>query len=265
MGSLLVFADLHGNAEDFCQLRRIFQCRRQRDPGAQLVLLGDLVHGPDARAGQDFPSLYGYPDRSWEVVQGVLELQRDHPHAVHLVLGNHDWGHVGGPHTHRFHDDEVVFLERGLERSRRQALRALFGDALLLLVAPCGVLLAHGSPGDQLREMHQLESLSLEPAADDQAAQSLLGSILTSYGQRPEVSDALLATVSHELGLSLKVVIHGHDRDEEGWFAEHHNQLCPVIFGAPRENKRYLELDLARFYGSVEDLQEGHEIRRLYG
>jgi hypothetical protein len=30
---------------------------------------------------------------------------------VHFVLGNHDHGHVGGPHPRKFHADEVEALE----------------------------------------------------------------------------------------------------------------------------------------------------------
>ena len=57
---------------------------------------------------------------------------------------------------------------------------------------------------------------------------------------------------------------HGHDRDSNGWFVENGNQLCPVIFGAPRENKRYVLLDLSRRYQGVSELRDEEEIRRLY-
>jgi hypothetical protein len=60
-------------------------------------------------------------------------------------------------------------------------------------------------------------------------------------------------------------VAHGHDRDEAGSFTEGGNQVCPVLFGAPRGNKRYLRLDLAAAYRRVEELREGEEVRRLYG
>jgi hypothetical protein len=65
-------------------------------------------------------------------------------------------------------------------------------------------------------------------------------------------------------GCRVNLHIHGHERDESGYFTEYGNQICPVIFGAPRENKRYLLLDLAGTYRSFEDLREGLEIRRLY-
>ncbi len=59
-------------------------------------------------------------------------------------------------------------------------------------------------------------------------------------------------------------MIHGHDRDEEGWFTEGGNQLCPVLFGAPRQNKRFVVLDLSGHYRGIADIRDGVEILRLY-
>ena len=41
-------------------------------------------------------------------------------------------------------------------------------------------------------------------------------------------------------------------------------EICPVIFGAPRANKRFLLLNLAAHYSGVDALREGVEILRLY-
>jgi hypothetical protein len=79
-----------------------------------------------------------------------------------------------------------------------------------------------------------------------------------------EVTERLLRAVSRG-GPEVRLVIHGHDKDEAGYFTEGGNQICPVLFGAPRQNKRYLLLDLAGSYRRVEDLREGVEVRRLYG
>jgi len=61
------------------------------------------------------------------------------------------------------------------------------------------------------------------------------------------------------------MLLHGHDRDRGGWFVEGGNQGCPVLFGAPPAEKRFLRLDLAASYQSVDHLREGIEILRLYG
>lgn len=92
----------------------------------------------------------------------------------------------------------------------------------------------------------------------------MLRALLTAYGQTDDVTGAMLAAVSRRGGWDLRVVIHGHDRDEAGFFVEGETQLCPVIFGAPREAKRYVVLDLAGRYDGVTALRDGAEIRRLH-
>jgi hypothetical protein len=263
-GSLVVSTDLHGNGDDFRRLREIFLARAQRDPDAHWALLGDLVHGPSPQVRSREPELFDYADESYAIVEGVSALRARFPERVHLLLGNHDHGHVGGGHTSRFWSDEVLHLESTLEPAEQATLRALFEQALLVAAAPCGVLLAHGSPSDLLADLARLDGLELRAGANGPAGERLLASILESYGQPAEVSARMLAQVGARHGLELGLVVHGHDRDEEGWFVDDSNQLCPVLFGAPPANKRYLELDLGARYRGAADIRDGVELRRLY-
>jgi len=263
-GTLIVSTDLHGNGADFRRLREVFLGELHQDPAAHWVLLGDLVHGPNLRIRRSDPELFDYADESYPIVQGVAELRARYPDQVHLILGNHDHGHVGGPHTSKFHSDEVLYLESTLDESELAVLRGLFEEALLCAAAPCGVLLAHGSPSDLLSDLERLDALSLTPAENGPSGEKLLLSILQSYGQPGETSARMLKQVGTRHGLELGVVIHGHDKDEEGWFAESENQLCPVLFGAPPQNKRYLRLDLAARYRSTAEIRDGVELLRLH-
>lgn len=262
-GTLLVSTDLHGNGADFRALRSLFLSHLERDSHTHWVILGDVVHAPSEEAKRRRPRLYDYPDESLAIVQGILELQRTHSQQVHFVLGNHDFGHIGGPHTGKFHTDEVENLEAQLDAEGRQTLQKLFTSALLAVVAPCGVLLAHGSPDDTLRSLEDLDAIPLPPTWDNPYHVRLLDTFLTSYGQPGAVTGHLLARLSRE-DLPLALVIHGHDRDEAGFFFEGGNQVCPVIFGAPRENKRYVLLDLATHYSTFHAIRDGWEIRRLH-
>jgi hypothetical protein len=142
-------------------------------------------------------------------------------------------------------------------------LRELFAPALLAVVAPCGVLMSHGSPNNKLKRLDDLDRVQF-PKPDDPYLFGVLDSFLNDYGQEPEITHNLLASLSTD-GMELRLVVHGHDRDSDGCFVEGDNQICPVIFGAPRENKRYIHLDLGASYEIVSDLREGAEIRRLYG
>jgi len=259
-GTLMVSTDLHGNLDDFEALKRAFL----RSPADTIWLnLGDAVHGPSEKARAQEPALYDFPDESATIVAEIAALRARFPDRVLYVLGNHDYGHIGGPHTRKFHDDEVAFLEARMTPAAREQMRALFSSALLGVVAPCGAFLSHGSPSDLLRDLADLDRI-LYPPTRGSYEEQVLESFLCCYGQQRSVTDRLLATVSRA-GVEVRMLIQGHDRDEAGWFVYEGNQGCPVIFGAPRANKRYLRLDLAARYPSVQALRHGHEIVPVHG
>lgn len=183
---------------------------------------------------------------------------------MHFVLGNHNHGHVGGPRTHKFHADEVTELEARLSGEERARLLALLEPALLAVVAPCGVLLTHGAPDASLRDVRDLDGVPLDVGAMTSAQRGTVRSLLTSCGQPDAVAKEMLANVSRGLGFDVRVLVHGHDRDEAGFFREGSHQLCPCLFGAPRANKRYVHLDLGARYGDAYALRDGVELRRLY-
>jgi Calcineurin-like phosphoesterase len=261
-GHLLVTTDLHGNLEDFLTAKAVLQRAWNTGLDAHWALLGDLVHGPDARAAADAPEVYGFEDQSPELIDALFELVQANPLRVHVVLGNHDAGHLGFKHTSKFHPDEVEALEARLTPSQRERLGQLCSNALLALVAPCGLLLSHGAPGNLLTSLAQLDG-PLPPARNDEFRNRAVNELLWSYGQQGPVAAAMLARISAETGHRLKVAVHGHDRDHSGWFIEGGNQVQPVIFGAPRENKRYLWIDLARTVDTPEALI-ADSLRHLY-
>jgi predicted phosphodiesterase len=263
-GVLLVSTDVHGNLADFVRLEEIFAAESAREPETHWVILGDVVHGPDATARASHPYWYGYEDESMAIVDRILAAEATAPGRVHFVLGNHDHGHVGGPHTAKFHADEVAELESGLSEAQRARLRGLFARAMLAAVAPCGVLMTHGSPDASFERLSDLDEVPLELKEMSDVQARMLRALLTSYGQPAEESRAMLGNVSRTSGLDLRVVVHGHDRDENGFFREGGNQVCPVIFGAAREEKRYVRLDLGARYDDAEALRDGVEIVRLY-
>jgi len=259
-----VNTDVHGNLEDFVRLESLFREERAREPETHWVILGDVVHGSDPEARKSQPELYDYADGSMEIVDRIRALREEAPDNVHFVLGNHDHGHVGGHHTQKFYEDEVEALEGRLSPEEKQRMHALFGDGLLAVVAPCGALMTHGAPDDALADLGFLDEIPLSIREMKYAQRLVLKSLLTSYGQPDPVAKKMLAQVSASSGLTLGIVIHGHDRDPKGWFVEGDHQICPVIFGAERPNKRYLRLDLGARYADAHALRDGEEIRRLY-
>lgn len=263
-GTAIVNTDVHGNARDFRRLERIWREARSVDPETYWLILGDVVHGPDQDARASVPELYDYPDGSMEIVARIGELTEEDPEHVLFVLGNHDHGHVGGPHPAKFYDDEVVALESKLGSAERAVLHRVLGAALLAVAAPCGVLFCHGAPNAALVDLRELDVADLTLSTMSPETKRVLKPLLSAYGQPDPVAKEMLANVSRNAGLDLRVVVHGHDRDERGFFYEGETQLCPVIFGATRANKRYVRLDLGARYESAQALREDTEIVRLY-
>lgn len=263
-GVLLVSTDVHGNLADFVRMEALFEASRVTERETHWVILGDVVHAPDPVARRTSPELYDYADGSMEIVDRILALEQRAPGHVHFVLGNHDHGHVGGPHTRKFFGDEVDELESGLGAAQVKRLRGLFERALLAVAAPCGVLLTHGCPDGSLERLTDLDDVPLDLADMTDAQMAMLRALLTSYGQPDLVTIPMLANVSLAAGLDLRVVIHGHDRDERGFFHEGAHTVCPVIFGAPQANKRYVRLDLSAHYESGAEIREDLEILRLH-
>lgn len=261
-GVLLVSTDVHGSRADFEQMVARYEASAAASD-THWVILGDIVHGPDELARARRPDLYDYDDESPAIARRILELQAARPGRVHFVLGNHDWAHVGGPTTSKFYRDEAQQLESTLVADELADLRALFRGALLFVVAPCGAFLSHASPGNAPASLAEVDDVDLSGSPTERDAE-IIRSFTNFYGQEEARSRAFLAAMSALSSCELTFVVHGHDRDEAGWFVQEKTQICPVIFGAPRPAKRYLRLELSARYNGVHDLREGHEILRLW-
>lgn len=257
-GTAIVNTDLHGNLRDFKTLQSIYEEKKKVSENVYWLVLGDLVHGPDARARLRRPDLYDYDDESIEIVISLQELMQQDPNIL-FVIGNHDHAHIGGPLTRKFHDDESAFLEDRATDGERQKIAEFFHHALLAVFAPCGISFSHASPG---RAFHALEEFNIDFGDPTHQEVEALRHLLRCYGQSEVDSRLYLESVSKLLGFDLRVVVHGHDRDEVGYFTQEATQFCPVIFGAPEENKRFLEIDLASSFLTADSLKTS--LRHLY-
>lgn len=261
-GPLLVSPDLHGNWEDFARLRALFTELLTEDPEAQWVQLGDVVHGPDPKARARWPHLYDFEDESERIVRAFVNLQDHVQGQVHVLMGNHEWAHIGGRPTRKFWPDEAANLEGRMSSAGHEALDLLLERAPLLITTPCGVLLGHACAADCFSDPAQLDALTLP--ATRAADMDILDGLLRPRGQEPEVTDRLLAAAGKG-GPPQRLLIHGHEIDPKGWYIEERNQIGLAIFGTVREHKCYVQLELSAQYESAHALRDGHEIRRLYG
>jgi hypothetical protein len=261
-GRLLVATDLQGNLKDFRQLAKHF---RALGPDAQLVICGDLVHGPDDETAQEWPEHLGTPyfDQSPALVEAFIDEQNHAPGRVHCLLGNHDHAHFGGPVTSKFHDDEGAVLVASLGPEGAQRLSQLVSTFPLIAWAPCGAVMLHAAPSAEIQSASQLEDIELEGYTELDIERfmrtPILGSLLWSRLATPEQSKRFLKALNGTIAL------YGHDVVREGYERVGDDQLCfSTSFGLYDENKVYVSLDLAAKYPDVHALREGHEILPLY-
>jgi hypothetical protein len=266
-GPVLVSADLHGNLADFERLRDVFLASDARGEQPVWVSVGDWVHGPpDPTARVDVVDrfgvpLYAYRDETPAILDALFALMDRYGDRVVSICGNHEHAHIGGRHTQKFHANEAAHLEGRLSATTVAELRRRFARwPLVVRIAACGVAITHGAPiPASVAEFERTRFDRREGAAND-----VLHSAMTRYGFCRGEDVELLARLS-EPGCELAVLVHGHDREEEGF--------CPTgtaalllctSFGARRARKAYLWLDRAQRYGSLAALREGIELRRLW-
>jgi hypothetical protein len=264
-GRLLVCTDLQGCLRDYRRVVTWFeQALAEADGDAHLLFTGDLVHGPHIEP-DDWPDFLGeyYRDQSGEVIDELVRLRDRLPGRVHALLGNHEHGHVGGPHTAKFATDEVALLEQHLGPRGARRLREVLRELPLVAVAPCGAVFTHGAPAAQITSVADIEAASLDEYPADSPLDifevPVIGPILWARSAAPAVARAFV----HTLGGTIS--IYGHDVIPEGFERIGDEQIVvSTSFGVFDHNKVYLDLDLARSYRTVHELREGIEILPLY-
>jgi hypothetical protein len=263
-GRLLVATDLQGHLRDFERMADLFGAAMvESDGDAYLLFTGDLIHGPHLEP-EEWPDFLGqfYRDDSPAVMDGFLALAARFPGRVHALLGNHEHGHIGGPHTAKFAADEVMLLEErlGPEGSRRLqgALRAL----PLVAVAPCGLVFTHGAPAAEIKSLDDVRAASIDVGVDstqDIMSVPIVGPILWARA----ASDDCAARFVRAAGGSVSV--YGHDVVAEGYEKIGDRQIIvSTSFGVEEARKTYLDVDLTSRYDTVHDLKERREILPLY-
>lgn len=264
-GRLLVCTDLQGNLRDFQRMEDLFRAAMVETEGEAYVLFtGDLVHGPHIPR-DEWPDFLGeyYRDDSLGVVRSFVSLRERFPGHVHAILGNHEHGHIGGPHTAKFAPDEVELLETIVGPEGARFLREVFRDLPLVAVAPCGVVFTHGAPAADISSPEEIERARLDGFAEDSPLdifdEPVIGQILWARSAPPEVARRFLRAMGG------RVAVFGHDVVPDGYERIGDEQMIvSTSFGVHDENKVYLELDLAGRYDTVHQIREGREILPLY-
>ena len=247
-GVLVAATDLHGNLGDFRAVVTRFRALQDKGMDPQLVVCGDLVHGP-AIPVTAWPEHLGthYEDQSPELLEEAARLQRMFPGQVHYLLGNHEHAHLGGPRLDKFHHDEAAQLEgrygaRGFEPVRRW----LASWPWVAVAAAAGLVLTHAAPHAQITSAADLAATRLDGydhvPPHDMPAAGPLGALLWARTTTPDRAHACM----HALDPQARVAVFGHDPIREGHLVEHEPLLCmSTSFGCHDGDKVYLQWDLA--------------------
>lgn len=264
-GRLIVCTDLQGCLRDYRRIVEVFHQTMDAHAGdAHLLFTGDLIHGPHL-AEEDWPEFLGeyYRDASGELLDAYAALTARHPGRIHALVGNHEHGHVGGPHTAKFAADEVQLLEDLLGPDRTDRLKDIIKTFALAAVAPCGAVFTHGAPAATIQSIRDVEKVDLHAFTGGSPLDILdtpvLGPILWARSADPDVARRFVRAMGGTIS------IYGHDVIPEGFETIGDEQMVvSTSFGVFDSNKVYLSLDLATTYRTVHHLRIGQEILPLY-
>ena len=231
---------------------------------AHILFTGDLIHGPHIEP-EDWPDFLGeyYRDASGDVMMAYAALTARYPGRVHALLGNHEHGHIGGPHTAKFAADEVALLEQILGPAVTARMRAIIQTFALAAVSRCGVVFTHGAPAAQIDSITELEAADLSGANYasplDVLDTPIVGKILWARSATEAEAKRFLRAMHGT------IAIYGHDVIPEGFETSGDCQMVvSTSFGVFDCNKIYISLDLSARYRGVNDLRIGHEVLPLY-
>ncbi len=264
-GQLLVCTDLQGCLRDYYKIVEYFELARKETGGdAHLLFTGDLVHGPHIEE-DDWPDFLGeyYWDQSAEVVEEFVALRERYPGRIHALLGNHEHGHIGGPHTAKFAADEVALFEYHLGPEQTARVCEIFNSFALAAIAPCGAVFTHGAPAAEIDSVTEVETVdvnSFECASPlDILHVPVLGPILWARSASEDAAKAFCEAMGG------RFCIYGHDVIPSGFERIGTEQMVvSTSFGVFDSNKVYVKLDLSAHYAGVHELRVGHEILPLY-
>jgi hypothetical protein len=229
-----------------------------------LIFTGDLIHGPHIEP-EDWPDFLGeyYRDASGDLMIAYSQLAAQYPGKIHALLGNHEHGHIGGPHTAKFAADEVALLEHILGPSATARMRGIIHTFALAAVSKCGAVFTHGAPAAVIESVSDLEGADLSGAGFssplDLLDTPIVGKVLWARSATEAEAKRFLKATGGTMS------IYGHDVIPEGFEKIGDEQIIvSTSFGLFDQNKVFLNLDLSAKYRGVRDLRIGHEIQPLY-
>ncbi len=249
-GKLKIFADLHGNWRDYSRIKEIFI---GSDKDCYLALLGDYIHGSP-----------GYPDESERVLDDLIKLKRRYRKRVIPLLGDHEHSHIGGPTVAKHGVNQTLAFEHRLSRDKIKKYKDFLRSLPLLIKTDSGIIISHSGPvrASVIKEVNLINEANMIDYDDfmdmdpyEFRDNTFLGNLLWNRSYKQEDARAFLEALSQD-GNKCFFAVYGHT-PVAGYRTVGDNQL---ILSSPC----FLEIDLSERIESVQQLERGMQIKKLW-
>lgn len=266
-GYLIVASDLQGNLDDFLRIEEIFREKEDETGCANLLFLGDLIHGHHNYTKETWPNWLGnyYEDKSIEIIEKYQSLQKEFPDKVLSLLGNHEHSQIGGIWLEGYSD----YFEESAG-NKLEDIKEVLNQLPLVVLTPCGVVFSHACPSlEKGYSVDEMESIKFDDGYREMTVYEILeheplSHLIWSRVATKEEVDRFLKGLSDESN-KYYVSVCGHDPVDEGYDKAEINQMVlSTSYCMQDSNKTYLCLDLIKKYNNVNDFMEGIELLSIY-
>jgi len=221
---VLVVGDMHGNVENF---RRAMQHAALATHPHRHLVFQELVHGP-----------HQYPiggDKSHQLVDLLAALKVQHPHQVHMLLGNHELSQWTGQWIAKADAELNDLFRLGVSSaygaaadSIYNAYERLFAALPLAVRTPNRVFLSHSLPSAQRLDSFDVAVLEQFPTPPNALQPGgSVHALVWGRDTRDATAAAFLKMVDADL------LITGHIPCPNGFSVPNHRQLILDSMGTP--------------------------------
>ncbi len=130
-GKAIIASDFHGDWDDFKKIEDKFLDALRRGESEYLIINGDILdRGPDSR----------------KIINEVKRLKDKYRDNVHLILGNHEWGYVGG----------LAYYPCEFEMEIDDSDRAFLKNCPIAVKTVNGLFILHAGPSSHIKSLDDI-------------------------------------------------------------------------------------------------------------
>jgi len=234
-GKLLIAGDLHGHRRNF---ERIVSLADLSANPERHVVLQEIIHGgpEDAQGGC----------LSYRLLFDVARYKLEHPHQVHIIMGNHDTAFINNSEVMKDGKEMNRAMRCGIEREFREkasdiiiAIREFLLSYALAVRSANRIWMSHSLPADRNADKFDREVLN-RPLTESDLIRPGSAYLLT-WGRKH--SRQLLDKMAELLDVDLFVL--GHQPQGEGYCQAGRNLL---IIASDHDHGCVLPIDLSQSY-----------------